>query len=129
MNTNSKGRIAELIAQAKYINLGYNVLQPVHKDGVYDFVIEKDGDFQKVQAKVVNIKKDIYIIKNQKVSNGKTSYYEEGEFDLLVGVNIDTCEVFQIPFKECTKGEVRLRKTPPKNNQKEKVKFYYDFKI
>ena len=45
MNTNSKGRVSELIAYAKFIEQGYIVLEPINKDGVYDCIIEKDGEY------------------------------------------------------------------------------------
>lgn len=129
MNTNSKGRIAELLAQAKYISLGYVVLQPVNKDGVYDFVIEKEDKFLKIQVKVIKEKDDFYQLKNQMVSSGITYYYQEGDFDYLVGVNIVSGEIFQVPFSECTNGEVRLRKEAPKNGQKALIKFASDYKL
>lgn len=129
MNTNDKGRIAELIAQAKYIELGYTVLQPINKDGVYDFVIEKCNKYFKIQVKVAKDKDEFYQIRNQKVSSGVSEYYKDGDYDYLVGVDIELKDVFEIPFSKCTKGEVRLRKQEIKSNQRKLIKFASDFKI
>lgn len=132
MNTNDKGRISELRVASKYIELGYKVLQPLNKDGVYDLVIEKGGIFLKVQVKTLVDKGDYYVLKNQTVVQNKaqtiTKFYKEGEIDLLVGIDLYTDDIIQVPFKDCTKGGMHFRKVPPRNNQK-KVRYVSDYKI
>lgn len=114
MNTNTKGRIAELIAITKYISLGYNVLQPVNKDGVYDIVIEKDGVFKKIQIKTARDLGDKYAVSFKSTSHNRkgntVKYYDSKEIDIFVGVDIYTGRVFQILFSESNKSEIYLRK-------------------
>lgn len=132
MNTNDIGRMSELKVAIKYISLGYKVLQPLNKDGIYDLVIEKDGVFSKIQVKTMVDKGDYYVLKNQTVVQTKkgtiSKSYTEGDFDYLVGVNHYSGDIIQLPFKDCTKGGMHFRKVPPKNNQKN-VKFVSDYKI
>ena len=123
MNTNTKGRIAELIAIAKYISLGYNVLEPVNKDGIYDIVIEKAGIFKKVQIKTVRDLGDKYVVGFRSISHNRKGNtikcYTSSEIDLFVGVDIYNNKVFQIPFSEANKSQMYLRKelTDKESNQ------------
>jgi hypothetical protein len=133
MNTNDKGRIAELLAIAKYISLGYIVLEPVNKDGVYDLVIEKDNKFKKVQVKTLRDKDSFYEMSLRSTSHNRTGnftkHYCEEDIDLFVGVDILNNRIFQIPIGSCGKTTINLRKTPTKNNFKKLVKYASDFEI
>lgn len=114
MNTNTKGRIAEMIAMTKYLSLGYTVLQPVNKDGIYDFVIEKDNVFSKVQVKTLRDMEDKYAISFKSTSHNRTGNtmknYSSTDIDLFVGVDIYNNKVVQIPFNKSNKSEMYLRK-------------------
>lgn len=114
MNTNTKGRLAELLAITKFIELDYTVLEPVNKDGIYDFVIEKDNNFQKVQVKCLRDKGDIYSMIFYSTSHNrkenKRKFYTKEEIDLFVGVDITAKIVVSIPIEKANKAEMNLRK-------------------
>ena len=132
MNTNTIGRISELIAQAKFIQLGYVVLQPVNKDGIYDFVIEKDGVFSKIQVKTAQDKVDYVTIYGKSISmvKGKAEIkrYYKTDIDYIVGVIQETKEVFMMDIEEAS-TQINLRRTKPRNNQKLGIKYLKDYLI
>lgn len=131
MKSNDKGRISELLAQAKYIELGYKVLEPVNKDGIYDFVIEKDGVFKRVQVKTLTDKGDFYELRTRSVNTNSSGHtvklYTKEEIDLFVGVDISSKNIFEIPFSDCNKYTFQLRKVKPKNNQTSGIHMCKDY--
>jgi hypothetical protein len=134
MNTNTKGRLAELLAISRFIELGYIVLEPVNKDGVYDFVVEKDNIFSKVQVKKLRLlENNSYELSirsathNRKVNKVKT--YTKNDVDFIIGVDIETKNVYKIAIEDCNKYTVILRKGKPLNNQIKGIKFCEDYLI
>ena len=51
MNTVQKGDISEAKILARFVELGYPVLLPWSNGERYDMVIEKDGEFLRIQVK------------------------------------------------------------------------------
>lgn len=131
MNTNTKGRVAELIAATKYVTLGYVVLEPINKDGVYDFVIEKDGIFKKVQVKTLFDAGAVYTLNLRSITHNrivnKIKVYHE--IDLFVGVDIVKNIVIAFPFDSKVTSVIYFRKEPTISNQKSKVRWAKDFEI
>ena len=56
MDTKRIGDVSQLMVEAALLVKGYSVLVPIGDNDRYDFVIEKDGDFKKVQCKTGRIK-------------------------------------------------------------------------
>ena len=131
MNTNTKGRISELKAITRYIELGYTVLEPINKDGVYDFVIEKDNVFQKVQVKTLNEKDYFYSLRFISTSHNRNGnsrkIYTKEEIDIFVGVLPEKNIIVQIPFDKANKSEMYLRKEKTEVKGKYQVNFLEDF--
>lgn len=134
MNTNTKGRIAEMIAMTKYISLGYTVLEPVNKDGIYDFVIERNNIFKRVQVKTLRDMGDKYAMSFKSTSHNRSGntvkHYSQGDIDIFVGVDIYNSRVLEIPFNKSNKSEMYIRKEPFEK-QKNQYGFNYikDFEI
>lgn len=133
MNTNTKGRVAELIAITKYISLGYVVLEPFNKDGVYDFVIELNGNFKKVQVKTLRDLGDVYELNIRSVGHNRKrnihKHYEKSELDIFVGVDVLLNKVFEIPFDFKNKSLMSLRKNEVMSRQRKKIRFAKDFEL
>lgn len=85
-----KGDFSEAIARAYYTGQGFTVLTAETHETHYDFVIEKDNVFQKVQVKTcvyafrdTDRSPTLIRIRNKR---GQNSPYEKGDYDILVGV-------------------------------------------
>jgi hypothetical protein len=117
INTNHNADICEDLVALDIRKKGWVTLQPSCRDTPYDLVVDINGAFHSVQVKKLSGKKNNGLVKrlergNQKVTqNGKVrntiDYAEEG-IDYLVGVNVETEEIFyysyatysQIPAKK-----------------------------
>lgn len=102
MTTNQKGRISELVAFAKFISLGYTVLTPINKDGVYDCIIERGGEFKRVQIKTARkAVSGSIIVPLRSTSHNRTGNtvkgYSANDVDLICGVLPENNKVYLLP--------------------------------
>jgi len=100
--TKKQGGIGEIKGMYEYSRLGYSVLTPISDNNPYDFVIEKNGIFQKVQVKTSTMlegKNPKFAI--DKRGGGSKSLYNKrvisGEYDLLFLMYKDG-RCWSIPF-------------------------------
>jgi hypothetical protein len=87
-----KGAVSELIAQAWFLENGYEVFVPVVQQSLYDLIVYKDNKFQSVQVKTAyqmwSAKLSYNLVRlgrSKKLGNGKETrgYKEDERFDLL----------------------------------------------
>lgn len=112
MKTNDIGRISELLAFAKFIELGYVVSTPINKDGIYDCIIEKDNSFKRIQIKTARLLKNNHISVSMKSTShnrikNTLKYYTSKEVDYICGVFQKENKVYLIPV-ETRKNEIRF---------------------
>lgn len=99
------GTTAELYAASYFSELGYSIYWPMMTQSRCDFVIEKDGQFLKVQVKKATwsqIGAFKYLQCRLKNRNKHAVWYEEGDYDLLVFIS-DEKELWVAPFEEVNK--------------------------
>ncbi len=103
MNTKRKGSIAVGAAIAHFISKGLTVLLPVADCDLYDLVVDKDGNIDKIQCKYTNDKEpnggynvDLRTFGGYR---DKTYYlkYKKGDFDFLF-VYCSNEQKYLIPF-------------------------------
>ena len=87
-----------------FISLGYEVCLPIGDKRDYDFVIEKNGQLQKVQVKFAGLYNDGQCKVALRVMGGNQSYgyarkYSDTSFDLLF-VYSGKGEKYLLPWKE-----------------------------
>lgn len=130
MDSNTIGRSGELIAMSKYISLGYTVLQPVNKDGIYDFVIENNGIFKRVQVKTRKFINGLIKISLQRRFTKTTGVkYYSNDIDVFCVVDYETNDVYHINKSDCSISSLYLRKEKCINNQSKSVKLAKDYLI
>ena len=119
MNTKTKGDLTEIRLLYEFTKLGYNVLMPFGDNCRYDFVIEKDGQFQRIQCKTGRLRNgcvQFHTCSSQyHRGNGKQSYRGDVEFFATFCAEIDEC--FIIPVDEVGERQASLRVNAPKKNQ------------
>lgn len=86
-----KGTISELRAAAKFAAAGYNVLWPGGDGSRYDFAIERDGIFQRVEVKTVRH------TDGSDRRQAKTGRNRGKEYELLVAVDMESEDVWVMP--------------------------------
>ena len=131
LHTKSKGDVAEAYVTAPLLELGKAVLKPLGDNQRYDLVIDDGGRFVRVQCKTAQTGKggDYLCFPACSTYNhtgyGKKGYH--GECDVFAVFYPPTRAVYLIPVSECGATEVKLRFTPPKNNQRVRVRYAADY--
>ena len=99
MKSHQLGAANELRAAAYFLEEGYNVFWPAVQQSMVDFVIEKDGFYQRVQVKSATWNRqrsNTYL--RIAIKTSAKSPYQSDSFDLLVGVHRNT--LWLIPWEE-----------------------------
>ena len=115
-----KGNITELETMLAFLKLGYNVLVPYGDCERYDFVVDANGKFIRIQSKSSSSDDDgasfKFCCRSSHQSNGKTVHcqYTIDEIDYFITSFNNKC--YLIPVSECG-ADKRLRLLPTKNGQ------------
>ena len=124
INTKQIGNITELECMLSFIRLGYNVLTPYGDCERYDFVVDVNNKFYKIQSKTAysedNGKSFIIATKSSNRKNGKSVIrkYTNKEIDYFVTFFNNKC--YLIPVEECG-VQKKLRIAPTMNGQNNNI--------
>lgn len=87
-----KGIIGEQLAKIYFLNQGYEVLSPSTHEKPYDFVVEKNSKFQRVQVKTEVCFGNLVRFRNKHGANNAS--YKVSDYDILAGVWIDRKQIY-----------------------------------
>lgn len=133
LNSHFKGKITELQVAEKFLQLGYQVNQPLVSDSRYDFVVDIKGKLLKIQVKTSKISEEqdyfeIATCSSHTNTKGTINHtYSKNEIDYFATIYNDECYI--IPVEEGAARAIRLRLKPTKNNQTIGVKFAENYKL
>lgn len=108
--TNQKGLITEMKVMLYFIELGYNVSQPLNSDSKYDCILDKDNKLYRIQIKTSHLSTttnnsiefkccSTTTTQNHRKQNGYTS--DNIDFFATVWEN----EVYLISVNECSSAK------------------------
>lgn len=132
MNSKQKGNITELETMLAFAKLGYNVLTPYGDCERYDFVVDVNGEFIKIQAKTSRTEDDgasfVFSGRSCHRKDGKIVHhqYTSEEIDYFVTTFNGKC--YLIPVGECG-ADKRLRILPTKNGQVRGITWAKDYEL
>ena len=132
MNSKYKGNITELQSMLAFMKLGYNVLTPYGDCERYDFVVDVNGKFIKVQSKTASTEDDgasfHFSGRSCNRKDGKIVHhlYTKDEIDYFVTTFKD--KTYLIPVEECG-ADKRLRILPTKNGQVRGITWAKDYEL
>ena len=133
MTSKDVGNITEVSCMLEFMKLGYPVLTPYGDCQRYDFVVEINNKFYRIQSKTANdtYLNDGYIVfrcDNTTTKNGKVVHhsYDENEIDYFSTFYNGKC--YLVPVNECSR-EKRLRFTAPKNGQTKGITFASEYEL
>lgn len=133
MDTRIIGEFTELKCQLYCLEKGYIVSKPILDNARYDMLLDYNGKFYRIQIKTSRWMSDehegiIFNCKSQhSISGGnKIMKYTPDEIDFFMTEFNN--EYYLIPCDK-TRGEMRLRFKPTKNNQDSKAHFAKDYRF
>lgn len=133
MNSKQIGNITEIGCMLAFIKAGYNVLTPYGDCERYDFVVDINGNFIKIQCKTSHAIDDnnngfVFHCRSTHRVNGKcvNEKYKSNEIDYFATYFDEKC--YLIPQKECG-AEKRIRFTPPETGQTRGVNYASDYEL
>jgi hypothetical protein len=131
MNTKSIGEKSEGVVLAKFLQLGWIVLLPFGDNQRYDFVIDRGNGFEKIQVKTARLKEGWveFTPYSSRSHRGQSNKSYRGECDYFASFCPKNGKIYFLKVDDCCEASVKLRITPPKNNQKSKIRYAMDFEI
>lgn len=132
MNSKQIGNITELESMLAFMKKGYNVLTPYGDCERYDFVVDINGKFYRIQCKTSNSDDNgasfHFNCRSCNRSDGKIQHhtYSKDEIDYFSTIFNDIC--YLIPVDECG-SDKRLRLEPTKNGQIRGITWAKDYEL
>lgn len=134
LNTKQLGNIAEVECMLAFLKLGYNVLTPYGDCERYDFVVDINNHFYRIQVKKANenhIEEGYIKVKNcsKSTKNGQIVMYNYTKEDIDYIMTYYNNQCYLIPVEEIGSREKVLRFVPPKNGQKKGITFASEYEL
>lgn len=97
-----KGVTAEFLAKVYFTIDGWVILIPDSHETSYDFVIEKNGEFRRVQVKTASVYGDLIRVRNK---HGQNRTYDQNAYDILVGVWVERKRLYLFHSEDVNSGQ------------------------
>lgn len=116
-----------------FLELGYQVSQPLVSDSRYDFIVDIKGKLLKIQVKTSSVdENEEYFEFASQTSHTNTKgtinkKYTKDEIDYFATMYQGECYI--VPIEETGARLVRLRLKPTKNNQIVGIRFAKNYKL
>ena len=130
------GNTTEMECMLEFMKLGYQVSIPFGEDSRYDFIVDINNKFYRIQCKHSSpiIDNDIVTAINFKTvrqSGNKANHwtrtkYTTDEIDYFATSYAGKC--YLVPVEQCS-SEKKLRITLPKNGQVKGISFLKDYEL
>ena len=132
MNSKQIGNITEFESMLAFMKLGYNVLTPYGDCERYDFVVDVNGNFIRVQSKTSHSDDDgasfSFSGRSCHRKDGKIIHHRYTKEEIDYFVTTFDGKIYLIPVEECG-ADKRLRILPTKNGQVKGVTWAKDYEL
>jgi hypothetical protein len=127
--TKTKGDIGEAMICADICRRGYRVAFPFGEDWSCDLIVLRGRVFEKVQCKYTESKNGVIAVQCRSSNNWSIKKYSSDDVDWIACYDKSSDECYYIPAKMLGNGrrEIKLRLSPPRNNQRKKILCATDF--
>ena len=132
MNSKQIGNVTEMQSMLAFLKLGYNVLSPYGDCERYDFVVDANNKFYRIQSKTASSDDNgasfKFSCRSCNRQDGKIVHhtYTKEEIDYFVTYFNDKC--YLIPVEECG-CDKKLRILPAKNGQVRGISWAKDYEL
>lgn len=130
--TQKRGQATEALLKAQFLIRDIPVLVPEYDNEPYDFAIECDSNFYKIQAKTAYDSPTDGTVMFETVSTRiRSDGYErtgyEDTIDFFAVYNPVLDEYYLIPIADAPDGKMEIRHVEPKNNQRKGINWHEDY--
>jgi len=132
MNSKAVGEVSQGQILAALLKQGDVVLIPFGDNQRYDLVIDREGEFLRVQCKTARITNKgqlTFDVCSSYKHRGKGTKDYKGDADFFAVYSPDLNKCYWIPVQECGTSQVFLRLTEAKNKQSKRVRWAKDFEL
>ncbi len=131
MNTKQVGEVSEAQVLGALLLSGEIVLQPFGDNQRYDLVVDRDGEFVRIQCKTGRLADGVvsFAACSSSVHRGGTKRDYRTDADFFGVYCPETKMCYLVPVGEVGRTEGTLRIDPPKNHQQRKVRWAKDYEI
>ena len=128
-DTNSISDVTEAQCLASLVKAGKKILIPFGSAEDYDYVIEENEQFLRVQCKTGQLNNGIIKIRTYSMSRDGTRRDYKGRTDLFAAYCRELDKTYLLPVDIGPSKMISLRIDPPKNNQKKRIRWARDYEI
>lgn len=129
MNTSAQGTATEAVVLAALVKRGERVLIPFGDGSRYDLVIDRSGEFIRVQCKTARYIKGCVVFKAYSSKRDRTpmNYYDDADVFGVWCPSLD--KSYLVPVREVPDNTPYLRIDTPKNGQVKRIIWAKDYEI
>ncbi|WP_135823251.1 group I intron-associated PD-(D/E)XK endonuclease [Halorussus ruber] len=129
-----RGDAAEAIIRAAFAVRGVTVLRPEHDNASYDFVVETDGEFYRIQAKTgYDGQSDGTVRFETRSTRVKNHGYEResyrGAIEYFAVYNPVNGDIYLVPVEITPTGSMTIRYEEPANGNWTNVNWHADYRL
>lgn len=129
LTTHHKGLIGEFEFISHLLKKGITVLTPINPNSSYDLVIEKEGQFQRIQVKYCSPKGGVLIVHLDRPMR-KTKSYRDRNVDLIGVYDSQNDKFYLIPINEIkSRRKFHLRVEKTKSAQQKLINLASDYLV
>jgi hypothetical protein len=131
-DSKQKGEQTDAIVLGELKKRGLTVAVPFGENQRYDFIIEFNGDFYRLQCKTGRYREGTVRFPTRSIQPGSQGHIKSdysGEIDFFVVHVRELEQTFLVPEEAAATNSMRLRVDPPKNNQTKGVNWAKEFRL
>lgn len=133
MNSKQIGNITEVQIMLSFLQQGINVLSPYGDCERYDFVVEINKKFYRIQVKTAKVSEDetklTFNTASTHYTDGKRVHHTYTKEDIDYFATFYNNQAYLIPVEEAVSREKSLRFLPAKNGQTRGVTWAKDYQL
>lgn len=129
--TQKRGQASEAILKSEFLVRDIPVLSPEYDNEPYDFVVEMNGEFHRIQAKTAYKNSDGTVCFETVSTRIRADGYDRedysGKIDFFAVYNPELDESYLVSIDEAAQGKMEIRFVEPANNQWSGINWHEDF--
>lgn len=124
------GREGELRFAAEFSRKGWNIFLPFGEDGAVDLLVEKEGEYKRIQIKSTKCNNEVIMCRLKSSNNWQVKKYTSEEIDFFGIYDSTNKKGYLINVKEVEgKIGINLRINKAKNNQTKNTRLAKEYEF